>query len=131
MQENASVPVTHALFTEHSDCTDIVMKTPNVGVSELLSNAAAAGVLKYLLVRDHSTEPRVQLRQVQVTDVLPKRPTTGPLPESRKTREIALSVHCPRNDTQVQGVQAWLQVALNLADLLGRPNLMKPEVSPP
>ena len=44
------MPITHALFTEHSDCTDLITKTPNVGISELVSDQKAAGVLKYILV---------------------------------------------------------------------------------
>lgn len=39
-----------ALFTEHSDITDALMKTPNVGIAELLGDAQAASVLKYLMV---------------------------------------------------------------------------------
>jgi hypothetical protein len=38
------------LFAEHSDVTDVIMKTPLVGFSELLSNPKANAVLKYFLV---------------------------------------------------------------------------------
>ncbi len=50
LQESVNIPITHALFTEHSDCTDAMLKTPNVGITELLSKPGSAGVLKYLLV---------------------------------------------------------------------------------
>jgi hypothetical protein len=50
LHDLASIPITHALFAEHSDVTDIVLKTHNVGFSELLSNPKANAVLKYFLV---------------------------------------------------------------------------------
>lgn len=56
------MPITHALFTEHSDCSDVMLKTPNVGISELLSKPEAAGVLKYLLVSaPHSAYERAAI----------------------------------------------------------------------
>jgi len=50
LHDLASIPITHALFAEHSDVTDVIMKTPLVGFSELLSNPKANAVLKYFLV---------------------------------------------------------------------------------
>lgn len=46
-----AVPYTHTLYTEHSEINDAVLKTPNVGVTELLANPTAADILKYILVR--------------------------------------------------------------------------------
>lgn len=58
LQENSSVPVTHALFSEHSDINDAILKTPNVGVTELLANKQASAMLRYLLVcQQPCTEP--------------------------------------------------------------------------
>jgi hypothetical protein len=51
LYETTSVPITHSVFTEHSDSTEAVLKTPNVGVSELISDPTSASVLKYLIVR--------------------------------------------------------------------------------
>jgi hypothetical protein len=53
LHDLASIPITHALFAEHSDVTDVILKTPNVGFSELLSNPKANAVLKYFLVCPH------------------------------------------------------------------------------
>jgi len=113
LHDLASIPITHALFTEHSDITDLILKTPNVGFSELLANPKAAAVLKYFLI----------------TDVPNRRPAKGPLPAKFRSREIVLAVYKPRNAEQVEAVKAWLQVAFNIADLLERPNLLRPEVA--
>jgi hypothetical protein len=51
LHDSSIVPVTHALFAEHSDVTDVLMKTSGVGISDVLSDPKAASVLKYLLVR--------------------------------------------------------------------------------
>jgi hypothetical protein len=40
-----------------------------------------------------------------------------------------LAVYKPKSAAQVDAVKAWLQVALNIADLLAKPNLLKPDVS--
>ncbi len=50
LHESAAVPLNFALFTEHSDITDALLRTPNVGIADLLANPKAASVLKYLLV---------------------------------------------------------------------------------
>ncbi|WWD16133.1 hypothetical protein CI109_100558 [Kwoniella shandongensis] len=107
------LPITHALFTEHSDCTEALLKTPNVGVAELISDPVAAGVLKSLLI----------------TDVPATRPTRGALPAKSKARHIILSLYKPKNEQQVEAAKAWLQVELNIADLLSKTNVIKPEVS--
>ncbi|OXG21659.1 hypothetical protein C366_01342 [Cryptococcus neoformans Tu401-1] len=112
LTEKSSFPITHALFQEHVDVTDIVLKTPNVGVTELLADPVTAGVLKYLLI----------------TDAPALRPAKGPLAPKSKSRHIILSVHKPSNKEQEEAVKAWLQVTLNLADLLARPGLLKPDV---
>ncbi|WVO20918.1 uncharacterized protein IAS62_002219 [Cryptococcus decagattii] len=112
LTEKPSFPITHALFQEHVDVTDIVLKTPNVGVTELLADPVTAGVLKYLLI----------------TDAPALRPAKGPLAPKSKSRHIILSVRKPSNKEQEEAVKAWLQVTLNLADLLARPGLLKPDV---
>ncbi|CAD6567438.1 MAG: hypothetical protein TREMPRED_003625 [Tremellales sp. Tagirdzhanova-0007] len=113
LHETSNVPMTHALFTEHSDCTDALLKTPSIGIPELLGNPSSASVLKYLLISDVSS----------------RRPVKGPLPVKYRSRAVVLAVHKPSNPTQEKAVKAWLQVALNVADLLVKPNLLKPEVS--
>lgn len=150
LTESAGLPITHVLFTEHSDCTDLILKTPNVGVNELISNPSAAAVLKYFLVSSRSLtycqnwkrtlptflradSPHVcsiaDLYRDQITDVSGRRPTKGPLSTKVKSREIVVAVHKPSNPAQEAAVKAWIQVALNVADLLGKPNVIKPEVS--
>ena len=59
-----------------------------------------------------------------------RRPTKGPLPSKFKSREIILAVRKPFNTAQETAVKAWLQVALNIADLLSKPNVLKPDVRP-
>jgi hypothetical protein len=44
------MPITHALFAEHSDITDVILKTANVGFFDLVNNPKAAGVLKSFIV---------------------------------------------------------------------------------
>lgn len=46
-----------------------------------------------------------------------------------RKREVILSTIKPSNKAQEDAVIAWLQVTLNIADLLAKPNLVKPEVS--
>lgn len=46
-----------------------------------------------------------------------------------RSREIILACYKPKNNEQVEAVKAWIQVALNVADLMDRPNLLKPDVS--
>lgn len=113
MHESPAVPVTHALFSEHSDATDAILKTPNVGVAEVLADPTAANVLKALIV----------------TDAPAKRPTKGPLRAEQRAREVYLRVRKPSTQDEVDAVNAWIQVALNLADLVTRPNVLKPEVT--
>jgi len=127
IQENASVPFTHTLYTEHSDVTDAIIKTPNVGVTDLLANAKAADVLKYLLVS--LSICRSDNRLCQITDQPAQRPAKGPLPAKFRSRQVILSVRVPRNSFETDAVKAWLQVALNIADLTSKPNVIKPEVS--
>ncbi|KAL7424197.1 hypothetical protein Q5752_001783 [Cryptotrichosporon argae] len=113
LQENAKIPMTHALFAEHSDLTDVYLKTANVGVAELLANPVAASVLRYLIV----------------TDVSATRPERGPLRAQDRSREVVLSTITPSESEQAAAVNAWAQVALNIADLVAKPNLLKPDVS--
>ncbi|GFZ45782.1 hypothetical protein JCM24511_03512 [Saitozyma sp. JCM 24511] len=113
LHDSSIVPVTHALFAEHSDVTDVLMKTSGVGISDVLSDPKAASVLKYLLVTDQPA----------------RRPAKGPLPAKFRSREILLCLYKPKNAAQVEAAKAWLQVALNIADLESRPNLLKPDVA--
>ncbi|KAK8869605.1 hypothetical protein IAR55_000172 [Kwoniella newhampshirensis] len=113
LTELAVLPITHALFTEHSDSTEALLKTPNIGIAELISDPIAASVLKFLLI----------------SDVPAERPTKGSLPAKSKARHVILSVYKPKNAQQIEAVKAWLQVELNIADLLSKPNVIKPEVA--
>ncbi|CAK9784055.1 DUF1682-domain-containing protein [Cutaneotrichosporon oleaginosum] len=113
LHEATAIPTTHALFSEHSDITDVILKTPNVGVAEVLADATAARVLKALII----------------TDAPAKRPTNGPYKPEQRAREIFLSVRKPVSQAEADAVNAWVQVALNLADLVTRPGLIKPEVA--
>ena len=136
LQEHSSVPITHALFSEHSDINDAVLKTPSVGVTELLANKQAASVLKYLLVcppvslniEYHESSHSGGMADLQVTDQPANKPTKGPLPEKFKRREIVLAVYRPSSKAEIEAVNAWLQVALNIADLLAKPNLIRQDV---
>lgn len=111
LHESTAVPVTHALFSEHSDITDALLKTPNVGIADVISDPAAADILKALIV----------------TDAPANRPRRGPLRPEHRAREIVLLLRKPTNAAQVSAASAWIQVALNIADLLSRP-IIKPEV---
>lgn len=113
MQDNAAVPVTHAMFTEHAEVNDLLFKTPNVGLTDLLYNDTAASVLKYLLITDQPA----------------REPIKGPLPAKLKSRQIVLAVNRPTSPKQEEAVAAWLQVTLNIADLLGKTGSVKPEVT--
>lgn len=113
MHESSAMPMTHALFAEHNDVTDLLIKTPNVGIADLLAQPAAASVLRYFIVTD---QPDV-------------RPTKGPLPASKKARAVVVSLRKPANSEEESAAAAWLQVALNVADLLARPGTIKPEVA--
>ncbi|WOO81359.1 UPF0674 endoplasmic reticulum membrane protein [Vanrija pseudolonga] len=113
LHESAAVPVTHTVFAEHSDVNDVVFKTANVGVTEVLADPVAADILKYLIITDQPSE----------------RPMRGALKPEYKAREISLAVYKPTNAEQEAAVAAWLQVALNLADLEGKPGLLKAEVA--
>jgi hypothetical protein len=125
------VPITHALFTEHSEVNDVIFKTPSIGVTELLKDPAAASVLKYLIVSWNSVEVTgIQTLELipQITDQPAVRPAKGAQPVKNRKREIVLSVAKPSNKAQEAAVIAWMQVMLNLADLLAKPSLLKPEV---
>lgn len=115
LHESASLPGSHALYTEHSDVTDALFKTSNVGISEVLTNPKAADILKYLLITDQPA----------------RRPAKGALASKFRSREIVLAVYKPSNSAQVEIVKAWLQVILNIADLMSKPGVIKPEVCPP
>jgi hypothetical protein len=106
------MPITHALFAEHSDVTDLLLKTPNVGITELLAQPAATKVLKSFIVTDQPS----------------KKPTNGPLKPALKGRMVTVSLRKPTSAADEAAVAAWLQVALNVADVVARPNAIKPEV---
>lgn len=112
LHESAAMPITHALFSEHSDVTDALLKTPNVGITDLMSNPAAAKVLRALIISDQPAQ----------------RPMKGALKPQHKMRTIQLLCRRPATQEDSDAVQAWLQVALNVADLVTRPNVIKPEV---
>ncbi|WWC89776.1 uncharacterized protein L201_004702 [Kwoniella dendrophila CBS 6074] len=112
------IPITHALFTEHVEITDILLKTPNIGISEVLNDKNAASVLKYLLI----------------SDVTGTRPSKGALSSKAKSRHIILSVCKPTNQAQIEGIKSWIQVVFNIIDLIGnkqstQSQLLKPEIS--
>lgn len=106
------MPISHALFAEHNDVTDLLLKTHNIGISELLAKPAATKVLKYFIVTDQPSQ----------------RPMRGPLRPEQRSREVVLGVSKPSTAEDEAAVNAWTQVALNVADLLAKPNLIKPEV---
>ncbi|WVW82862.1 hypothetical protein I302_104874 [Kwoniella bestiolae CBS 10118] len=111
-----NLPITHALFTEHVEITDLLLKTPNIGVGEVLNDKDAAAVLKYLLISD---TPAI-------------RPNRGPLSPKAKSRHVILSVYKPSTPAQVEAVKAWIQVSLNIVDLLSKSasgGLLKPDIS--
>ncbi|ORX33760.1 hypothetical protein BD324DRAFT_638477 [Kockovaella imperatae] len=103
LHEHASVPKNFQLFSEHSEISEILFKTPNVGLAELLANPAATKVLKFFLITDQPA----------------KRPTKA-LAAKFKAREIVLSFRKPSSADDYAAVNAWLQVAFNVADLLGK-----------
>ncbi|WRT67341.1 uncharacterized protein IL334_004311 [Kwoniella shivajii] len=113
LTDSSSLPITHALFTEHVEITDLLLKTPNIGISEVINDQEAASLLKYLLISD-------------VTDV---RPSKGPMSPKYKSRHVILSLYKPSTPSQVEAVKAWVQVSLNIVDLLSKQNLLKPEIS--
>ncbi|WWD01172.1 hypothetical protein V866_008112 [Kwoniella sp. B9012] len=111
-----NLPITHALFTEHVEITDLLLKTPNIGISEILKDNDAASVLQYLLI----------------SDVPATRPSRGPLSSKAKSRHVILSVYKPTTPAQIDAVKAWIQVALNIVDLLAKSasgGLLKPDIS--
>lgn len=112
MHESATMPITHALYAEHSDTTDALLKTPNVGITDLLAQPAATKILKFFIVTDQPA----------------RKPLRGALPADRRTRRVCVGLHKPSSTDDAAAAQAWLQVALNVADLLSRP-VLKPDVS--
>jgi len=109
--------------------TDVILKTPNVGFSELLINPKANAVLKYFLVRP-TPLTRYAFADLQITDIPARRPGKGSLPAKLRSREIIMACYKPKNSEQVEAVKAWIQVALNIVDLMDRQNLIKPDVRP-
>ncbi|WWC60899.1 uncharacterized protein I303_103475 [Kwoniella dejecticola CBS 10117] len=114
LNDSASgIPITHALFTEHVEITDLLLKTPNIGISDVLNTTEAASVLKYLLI----------------SDVPQNRPSKGPLSAQSKSRHVILSVYKPSSPAQEDAVKAWIQVTLNIVDLVNKQGLLKPDIS--
>lgn len=64
----------------------------------------------------------------QITDQPAKRPAKGPLAEGAKSRHLVLTLRLPA-ERQMQEATPWIQVALNLIDLMGKVSV-KPEVRP-
>lgn len=62
----------------------------------------------------------------QITDQPAKRPAKGPLAEGAKSRHLVLTLRLP-SESQMQEATPWIQVALNLIDLMGKVSV-KPEV---
>lgn len=62
----------------------------------------------------------------QITDQPAKRPSKGPLAEGAKSRHLVLTLRLPA-ENQMQEATPWIQVALNLVDLMGKVSV-KPEV---
>ena len=109
--------------------TDVILKTPNVGFSELLINPKANAVLKYFLV-GFLFVLIILSADRQITDIPARRPGKGSLPAKLRSREIIMACYKPKNSEQVEAVKAWIQVALNIVDLMDRQNLIKPDVRP-
>lgn len=63
-----------------------------------------------------------------ISDVSDRKPTKGPLSAERRARQIWVALHTPSNSTEEAVVNAWNQVALNVADFLGK-NPIKPEIT--
>lgn len=63
-----------------------------------------------------------------ISDVSDRKPLKGPLSAERRARQIWVALHPPSNSTEEAVVNAWNQVALNVADFLGK-NPIKPEVT--
>ncbi|WWC69249.1 uncharacterized protein I206_103186 [Kwoniella pini CBS 10737] len=109
-------PITHALFTEHVEITELLLKTPNIGISEILNNKEAVSVLKYLLI----------------SDIPQNRPSKGSLNSKSKSRHIILSFYKPNSKIQEESIKLWIQITLNIIDLIGngnkKENLIKPEI---
>ena len=57
------------------------------------------------------------------------KPRRGAQTTREKSRAVVLSVYKPRSAAAQSAVIAWTQVALNIADLLGKPGVVKPEVT--
>jgi hypothetical protein len=65
----------------------------------------------------------------QITDQPAKRPSKGPLAEGAKSRHLVLTLRLPA-ESQMQEATPWIQVALNLVDLMSKVSV-KPEVRLP
>jgi Skp family chaperone for outer membrane proteins len=53
------------------------------------------------------------------------------LPTKFRQRQVVLATYYPSTPAKMEAVKAWLQVALNVVDLLTTRNAIKPEVSCP
>jgi hypothetical protein len=56
------------------------------------------------------------------------RPTKGPLKAEHKARKVEVTFNKPASTSDNEAVTAWLQVALNVSDLISRPGFVKAEV---
>ena len=83
-----------------------------MGITDLLRDPVCASVLKAFIVTDQPA----------------KRPAKGPLKPQQRAREIVVLLRNPSNADEIAAAEAWIQVALNVADLLGRPGSLKPDV---
>lgn len=119
--ETSTVPQAYSLYTEHSESTDLLLKTPQVGLDTVLALPATSSILKSIIV----SCPQVSGMRLtsQITDQPATRPSKGPLAANKKSRQLIISIRAPSNSNETDAALALLQVGYNVADLLGKKSL--------
>ncbi|GHJ86887.1 hypothetical protein NliqN6_3289 [Naganishia liquefaciens] len=109
--ESPVVPNTHMVLAETLDSLEYFINANNTGLIEALKNPQTAKWFKSLVITDQPA----------------RRPAKGPLAEAVKSRHLVLTLRLP-TERQMQEATPWIQVALNLIDLMGKVPV-KPETT--
>lgn len=128
--ESPLIPNTHMVLTETADSSDYILNANNIGLIEALKDQRTAKWFKSLVVSIRVPPVFFALISIpipiKITDQPAKRPSKGPIPEGAKSRHLVLTLRLPA-ESQMQEATPWIQVALNLIDMMGKV-AVKPEV---
>lgn len=109
--ESPIIPQSHMVLQETADSTDYILKTPNVGLAEVMAHPEVAQYVKSLLI----------------TDQPPNQPTRGPLPPKHQSRHVILTLRMP-SPSNAHLHAPIIEAVFNIIDLLGKVPV-KPETT--